>query len=284
MPSIVTYLQVAYFSVARFLGGFGRLLSEFDVPKPVGATESQLRKLLALQIKDAEPATKEQVEATVVKTLDRDRDTRAYCAKRVVKNDNYALGTWRLDHVCPDRWHVSQELREPGGKADYDEWITVGDKTFQNAGMWFEMEKGFNDTDNSSLTIKYYLDMLRSLVPKSAAIVQARFCVLTFVPPFDQPDNPLLQVCNSVRGHCELQLWINVQSCQLVRVALRAEGVDEDGNALDTELLHVFAAYNEPIVVEPPPWLNAARNEEGKLVVVNTEVAQVPHYESDSLH
>ena len=145
--------------------------------------------------------------------------------------------------------------------------------------MWVEMEKGFNDTDNSSLTVKYYLDILRSSAP-SRAIFQDKFCVLTFVPPFHQPENPLLQVCNRVRGHCELQLWINVQHGELVRVALRAKGLDETGEALDTELLHVFAAYNEPIVVEPPPWLNAARNEEGKHVVVNLEVAQVPHYES----
>jgi hypothetical protein len=95
MPSS-SYFQVACFSVARLLGSVGRLFSKIDVPELQGATELQLRKLLALRAGNGEPASKEQIETAVAKNLRRDREVHAYCAKRIWKNQTSLLrrGAW----------------------------------------------------------------------------------------------------------------------------------------------------------------------------------------------
>ncbi|MFI3220367.1 MAG: hypothetical protein QX189_14800 [Methylococcales bacterium] len=55
-------------------------------------------------------------------------------------------------------------------------------------------------------------------------------------------------------------------------------GKAEDGSIVNGDIQHIYANYNIPFEVEPPPWLNEVTNENGENIIVNTKIPVIRHY------
>ena len=65
---------------------------------------------------------------------------------------------------------------------------------------------------------------------------------------------------NDVVGNCQVQIWIDLETNFLVKSSYLVETTQEDDSLAQLEQHHVFASYNEDVMVEPPPWLNMEPN------------------------
>jgi len=219
------------------------------------------------------------------------QETKSYCSQTVVKDltaenlepRDYIVGKWRLDFVNPDRYHISQELWDVELGDIYDEWVTVGSETYQNAGLWMRTDDGENDEQNMTLRVDSMLDIVRNEEPIVFEVYQyerRRYLPLNYGTPVSGRVSrgfPLL--CKDLKGTCEIQIWISLETGLFVKGTVVYEGKTPDGEFAHGEVHQMFTNYDADVNVSPPPWINVAPDSEGNLKVVNKKQPILRHHQ-----
>lgn len=133
------------------------------------------------------------------------------------------------------------------------------------------MEREDNDLLNRVLSIDSMIALLRRK-PEDVAIYSAegtRYLVLDY-SSFGIHENQLLAVCEDIG--CQVEIWIHPPSNFVVKGTVKS-------NDLAMQIDQIFTCFNEPVVVEPPPWLNATPDVDGSLRITDTRIPYVPHYD-----
>ena len=203
----------------------------------------------------------------------------AFIRRRGVANGDQssAFICIRADYVGPDRFHLLKEMWD-GTRFLLDEWITIGKNTYQNAGLWFQVQESQKAQWtqaygglNESILVNNHLALLRDQRPEACSVVAyggTWYAVLEYPQPRRDFDK------------CKAEIWFDLEHTLLTRVHLHAEREAEDGSCERVETTHVFAAYDEPIKVEPPAWLNAAPSGSGgHTTIVDNQIPKVLFYE-----
>lgn len=259
-------------------------------------TETKLASLLKLSIYSAKrypqllPAPKEAVLTCVEVT----RQARAYCSRLIVKDlsrknptpRDYAIQL-RIDFAKPDKYHVTQAAWDDELGELFDEWVSIGKEHYQNAGLWIQVddEESMNQTNalNRSLSVETLLDILRYDDPVSSHVYryrQSRYLLLEYkAPKSSKSSRGYFEACSSLlNSHCEMRIWLDLDRSLLAKGELVYEGQNSEGEHVHGRVQQVFTSYNENVQVRPPGWINAARNAEGKLVIVETTVEILSHH------
>lgn len=209
---------------------------------------------------------------------------RSYCSRTVVKdftNDKLALRKfvdtqWRADFAEPDRWHVTQESVAHDGCVLWDEWISIGCRTYQNAGLWFQTEEIRHDDLNLKLSMHALLKIVKEQTPTGFAEFRNKFVVARYSwgsvkatgywgITDDEAGNPVFG---------NLEVWIDVQTSQIIKGEISAY----KGTLKALTISQAFACFDEEIEIAEPPWLNAITDESGKGTILDTRVAIVRHH------
>lgn len=218
------------------------------------------------------------------------QEAKSYCSQTVVKDltaenpgpKDHIVGKWRLDFVNPDRYHISQELWDVELGDIYDEWVTIGRETYQNAGLWRLTDDEGNDELNMTLRVDSMLDILRNEEPIVSEVYQyegRRYLLLNYGAPVSGRVSrgfPLL--CKDLKGTCEIQIWISLEAGLFVKGTMIYEGETPDGEFIQGEVHQMFTNYDADVRVSPPPWVNVAPDSEGNLKVVNRKVPILRHH------
>jgi hypothetical protein len=218
------------------------------------------------------------------------QEAKSYCSQTVVKDltaenlepRDYIVGKWRLDFVNPDRYHISQELWDVELGDIYDEWVTIGRETYQNAGLWRLTDDGGNDELNMTLRVDSMLDILRSEEPISSEVYQyegRRYLLLNYgTPGSGRIKRGLPLLCKDLEGTCEIEIWISLETGLFVKGTMIYEGETPDGEFAQGEVHQMSTNYDADVKVSPPPWLNLEPDSEGNLRVVNSKVPILRHH------
>ncbi len=108
-----------------------------------------------------------------------------------------------------------------------------------------------------------------------------RFLLLEYDPlALPEEHAGISDLCKEVQqSKGEFYIWINVDTGFLAKAQVKVQGRSKEGERVDMELNSVFSCYNEKIIVEPLPWLNAVSDSGGDKKIVNTKVPILPHHE-----
>lgn len=259
-------------------------------------TETKLASLLKLSIYSAErdpelsPATKE----AVLTCVEVSKQARTYCSRLIVKDlsrknptpRDYAIQL-RVDFAKPDKYHVTQAAWDDELGELFDEWVSIGKEHYKNTGMWVQVddEESMNETNalNRSLSVENLLEILRADDPVTShgyRYRQTPYLLLEYeVPKSSKSSRGFFEACSSLlNSHCEMRIWLDLDRSLLAKGELVFEGQNPEGEHVHGEVQQVFTSYNENVQVRPPGWINAARNAEGKLVIVETKVEILSHH------
>jgi hypothetical protein len=199
-----------------------------------------------------------------------------------LRGQNYIFIHWRIDHVCPDRWHVTQTLWDHSLGRRNDEWVTVGKRNYQKAGLWFRTEDSHNEEINHRLLVDNLLNILKETEPTSSRLYQyqgRKYLLLQYTSSALSNLRPQkLGFSEKVEELYEAQIWICLKSGFLVKGVYLFEIKPPEAELVHLELHHMFTCFNENIRVIPPPWLNIGPDSSGELVIINTDVPILEHY------
>lgn len=128
----------AILAIIVFYAGFRMLTAKRT---RAGPTDIELERLLSLQA-DAggiEPASQSDFRNMAMTASQATSRAKAYCSRMILRdfskqhlrNQNFIGAWWRVDHVRPDRWHITQAVNEgPESGMAYDEWVRIGRRHF----------------------------------------------------------------------------------------------------------------------------------------------------------
>jgi hypothetical protein len=264
-------------------------------PKKVlgeGPTEAKLRSLFLMSKESAVEDSMATVDwrDIALESQKLTQETKSYCSHTIVKDStaenlaptDHIVGKWRLDFVNPDRYHITQELWDVELGDIHDEWVTIGRENYENAGLWRRTDDGVNDEQNMALRVDSMLDILRNEEPIVSEVYQyegRRYLILNYGTPLSGGVSrgfPLL--CKDLKGTCEIQTWISLETGLFVKGKILYEGETPDGEFAQGEVHQMFTCYDEDVNVSPPPWINVAPDSEGNLRVVNQKVPILRHH------
>jgi hypothetical protein len=218
------------------------------------------------------------------------QETKSYCSRTVFRDPtveslaarDYIVLQWRLDFVHPDRYHVTQHAWDGELGEVSDEWVTVGREHYQNAGLWSRTDDGRQDELNMNLRVDSILDIVLKEEPISSEVYQyegRRYLLLNYgIPESGGINRGFPLICKDLKGTCQTEIWISLETGLFVKGKMKYEGETPDGEFAQGELHQMFTCYDKEVKVSPPPWINVAPDSEGNLRVVNNKVPILSHH------
>lgn len=277
------------------LGGFITIISigSYYFFKKSGSAERRLSNLLRLSSETSSKLIEENLDWRKIakKAETQTREAESYCSVAIMKdltikelrNNDYVVAKWRIDFVKPDKHFISQEAWDNELGILYDQWISIGDTSYQNAGLWAQMEDKRNEDINKSFLVENMLLVLGNETPisfqmysyKNKKYLLLEYTSSIFSEKIQGYIKDCYQTCRMLeRLKCELFFWIDIESGFLVKGEVNGKTKTE--NSINAQ--QVFTCFNEDIKINPPPWLNIEKNAEGESVIVNTQVPIVHHH------
>ena len=166
----------------------------------------------------------------------------------------------------------------------FDQWVSVGEDTYQNAGLWMRGEKGahrqFHDAYSIDGTLAFVEALATTDIPR-AYEVRKDDSGSYFHFRYDDPASrrgPLAGMEEIVQSACIVDVWLGVDDAQLKKVQISIAGIDRDGNRGYSEEHRAYGCHNECVIVTPPPWINAVPSDEGGFTIIDDRVPVVEHY------
>lgn len=222
-----------------------------------------------------------------------------YCSVTLLKDmsDPRSTGNdsvqarWRLDFSRPNRYHVTQWLVIgvlPSGEPEIgvSEWVFIGDEYYDGSALWVHGDPGGMSTMRRRLNRMLSLDSALDLLAMTKAIEPVdiyactrrpeHYVVLEYDMPPPCPDSIFFDP-KELPWH--LQVWVNESACALTKIHISLQGTPPDGHFVELTLQRVFACYNEPVRVEPPPWVNAIPAASGNFTIVSNKLPILRHYD-----
>jgi hypothetical protein len=261
-------------------------LSRADGPlsllKRRGRTDAKLAKIVSLDTAKLTESTRSDLNWKTIRLECLERMTRvnSYCSRSIIEglSPKKIVMQWRVDFVAPERWHVTQEAEDRELGTLMDEWVSIGDQNYQNAGMWFRTEGDLNRKTTQCLSINGLMQIVCAADPVATAFFQherSTYLVAQYPRALAvSSDASLFAALAADEAATDLEIWIDVGSKHVIKgVMSRNNGADEIGR-----VSQVFACFNEAIRVEPPSWLNAVRDPSGGYTVVNVRLPKVHHH------
>lgn len=267
--------------------------------KEGGRTTKRLLEIVSLSVQQTEyiDAASFDWDDLIKRCLESTRSTERYCSLRIFKdlNNNSLRGVdyiglrVRADYIGPDRYHLLKAEWD-GSQYAYDEWITIGAEIYQNVGLWLRVEdtsvkernQAFGGLDQSMLTDES-LDFLVRATPRRYTVLSHRgtqYAMLEYnLADIQRYKGLPVKQLNLSPDMYKVQIWFDIEHTLLRKWVLHAEGSTEKGEYEHWEEMHVFAAYDEPIKIEPPPWLNAKPDAKGQLRIVDDRIPDIRFYE-----
>jgi len=241
-------------------------------------TEAKLANLISLSTETATRDTKIDLNDPmdiVLKCVEATGAAHAYCACQIYRDPtserDYEI-KWRLDLVKPDRFHVSQEVWD----SDFDEWVIEGDQHYRFGGLWTQVtDTGWTKADvriSRSLLVDDFVTTLRTQQFVSAQIYHYqdnRYLLLTY----EDIDSGDLTV---EKQGLEWRIWVDLDTHLLAKAETSLKGQTPEGDEIQVEIQHAFAAYNDKIEVRPPTRFEKL-DAKGRGVIPD-EVEIIPHH------
>jgi hypothetical protein len=188
-------------------------------------TEKKLRDYIALQTDKAfeEPSSLQpDLRRTIDLAIKQTEDARTYSSRRIVTDLTSGNSIeWRLDFVKPDKLHI---LRTANGATD--EWIKIGETRYHAAPPTLPTDSPEWEMDEHAVLIRDSIDVLRHLKAKSGASYRVQ-------------GERYLQLVYEGGVH----VWINLSKSLISKIEVIST---------DRKVQHVFAAFNDPIVISDP--------------------------------
>jgi len=257
-----------------------------------GSTEVHLNRLALLSedtVKTKNNKTA-NIEEEVEQCINSVQASRSYSGRTFIRdltaNDlkkyRYICQEWRFDYSAPNAIHVSQKFMDIELGWLYDEWITINEDHYQNAGIW--MYKKRSDTHESYLDRNKILkiDNLLSILKdeKPIKVVECSYKGVPYMQLIYSLDTT--HPCVSTYGfdqdykYITAHLWINQKTSMLAKGSYIFDG--KVPGTFRGDFQQVYTNYDASFEVKPPPWLNVEPNEDGEDIIVNTNVPIVRHY------
>ena len=195
--------------------------------------------------------------------------------------------SYRADVQSPHRVRVLQFLPENDW---VDEWIVFDGASYTHAGLWAESPdqteryQRIQEEFLQSTYLRIFADN-EHIGIRTGRLQRTRVVEVAFCGPFGigSLDRDFAPDGRSADEEDRLSLIFDAEAATLVKVTRRStlsprrfENLDDPPDGLIRKDTHIaFARHGEDIEVNPPPWLNAAPNETGQVVITDTRA--VPH-------
>ena len=255
--------------------------------RPVtGPSEKKLREHLWLS-KDSmtnEPISDKNSQVSVKRTIELSEKLQSYCSLNIVfefsikklKHKDFISLYRRMDFVAPDKFHVTQDAYDAELGEVGDEWVSIGDKNYQNTGLWMPTDDRYNIEGNEALKMDKYFEILRHNKPINQEVStkdKERYLILEYqMPLHGKLDDTFPEFPENLTSY--IYLWINFDSGYFIR----GELVIKEKNNIVGKYIDVYACHNENIKIEPPILNTTAPDEKGEVTIKNTDIITVPHY------
>jgi len=242
--------------------------------------EARLAFIAALEAGEGTEQTTSTLDWTAIRSacLKQMREVGSYCSHTIIRDlvAGQNVLKWRVDVVAPKRFHVTQEALDSALGTLRDEWVSIGDKNFQNAGFWFQTEDR-NAGINESLSIDGLLQIVDSRNPDSCTLIRyehAGYLVARYASA-DLAAADSLLAAYAIDAAADLEVWIEAGTKRIIKgqVSKREES-QEIGR-----VVQAFTCFDEPIDVQPPPWLNAVPIPSGGYKGVDDRIPILRHHQ-----
>ncbi len=226
-------------------------------------------------------------QTIVINSLKNTDEATTYSSLRVIQvysqKQPQEIMRHRLDFERPSSFFISQQAFDRKFGDLYDQWVSIEKQNYQNAGLWSRTEDERNRGVNLSLSVKNYVEILRSNIPDNYQVYtfnNKKYLLLEFKPPISGKLSPLLKdiieySSEPVQNDCLISIWIDIAS----ELLTKTEVYVQDKIHGEVSFAQVFACYNEGIKVVPPPWLNTSRNPDGNLMITDQKLPMLSHFE-----
>lgn len=267
-----------YIQANSRLGRYSRFTTE--VP------ELELRKLFWMskdKLKKEPTSDRNDQVVDLKRVIELSEKLQAYCSLNILidfsnkklQHRDFITIYRRMDFVTPDKFHVTQDAWDAElGEVD-DEWISIGDKNYQNVLFWMPTDDGFNADVNKVLKMDKYFEILRHNKPikqEVFTIEKDLYSILEYQPPLHGLSDDTFPECPNNLS-CQIYLWINLDSGFFIK----GEIVFKEKDDIVAKYIDVYSCYNENITIEAPV-LNTTLDENDELTLKNTNTITVPHH------
>jgi hypothetical protein len=188
-------------------------------------TEAKFRDYLALETYKAleePPSLQPDVRKVIQLAVERIEKAQSYSSRRIVTDqENGHSVEWRMDFVKPDKLHIA---RTANGVTD--DWVKIGEARHYSSPPSLPTDSREWENAEQKLRITDAVDSLRRLMPAHGA---------------------------SYRVHGKRYLWLEYEDGLQVWIDLSTNLISKtEVIGTNKEVRHVFAAFDEPIVISAP--------------------------------
>lgn len=281
---VISFIKKMFFMEDRQL-----IESDFHAySKPVSEpSEKNLRELLWLSTSNMtnETISNKNVQVALERAIEFSGKLQCYCSLNIIfdfsikelKHRDFITLYRRMDFVAPDQFHVTQDAYDAELGMYVDEWVSIGNKNYQNTGLWMPTFDGYNAETNEALKIDFYLEILRSNKPINQEIYlkdKGRYLIVEYqMPLHGKLSDNFTELPENFTP--KIYLWIDLDSGFFIR----GEMVIKEENNIVSKRIDVYACYNESIKIDTPVLNTTSEpNEKGEFTIINTEISAVPHH------
>jgi len=222
-----------------------------------GSIELQLAALLKLSVHSASlNGAKDflSVEDSVRHCVEQTEKAQSYCSyilrkdrtQEDLKRRGYVFAEWRLDFVCPDKYHIMQGVwLEDLNDVLFDEWITLGKEHYTCQLVWLRADDGLDYRPHRILLVEKYLEILSRADLTSARMYHYRNVSYLLVE-YRVTELPTVfsEIGGPTKGVFNISIWVNASTALIAKAVVASED--------QREFEQVFTAYNEEVVVKQP--------------------------------
>ena len=161
-------------------------------------------------------------------------------------------GKWRLEFRAPDQFYVIQYMFPH----DYDEWVSLGPDTYQNAGLWFRAKDWQHEDLNQLSRVGKWLEVMQVVTPVSGSSYRFQskhYLLLEYVTKgigdLLHLEPKLIEMLD-LPG--EIRIWIDASTMLLAKTELSLDGRSSDGEEVHIDVQQAFTAYDRDFRIDAP--------------------------------
>jgi hypothetical protein len=173
--------------------------------------------------------------------------------QKELEDIHYVLAVWEMQFVSPNRFHVDQGMWDRGRhKYVYDQWIDIGQKHFDNVGIWISGPSPSRQTMDTLLTVDKFAEILDRQKPevfrmysfgaKQYLLLDYHLTTLDSFGAITQSFEPPAQV----------RVWVDAQTALLARADVSGQRKEHDGSRSPLHLSQEFAGFNAHLDIKQP--------------------------------
>lgn len=229
--------------------------SRVKMAAEVARIEHDLERLSELSISgsafhgSAASSKAKEIAASCVEVTQQAQSYRSWMRLTEADSAVAAMECWI--NVAPGRYHVTQRV-----DADWDEWITIEDTHYRNAGLWMSMDPEADNAHqrNRSMSTGAYLRLMDAAGTITCAACEGGGDISYFLLDFEGEELPVIRQPEPVSFRT--RVWIEENTRLMAKAQIPCK-LEYRGTRRDFVLDQMFTSYGDRVSIWAP-HLNVA--------------------------